>query len=80
MTTDNQWRTIDSAPKIASVNESTKPFLGWCPDEDYPEGGCVRVCWWEPQMKGGQWYGDRDLRENPSHWLPCPPKPTDAKP
>lgn len=66
---------METAPKT-EMDYRTKEFLGWCPDENSPNGGDWRVCWWEPHM--GVWYGDRDDEEHPVAWLPYPaPLPED---
>lgn len=64
-----QWQPIETAPK------DNTPFLGWCPDETAPHGGDIRICWWEPKIDGGCWYGDRDLPERPTLWQPAPAIP-----
>lgn len=72
----SEWQPIETAPKIETLSEMTKPFIGWCPDPEAPDGGDQRVCWWEPKLRRGTWWSDRDMPENPTLWqpLPAPPK------
>jgi hypothetical protein len=72
------WRDIATAPKISEIHERARPFLGWCPDETAPGGGDWRVVWWEPELNGGCWYGDRELVESPTVWTDLPAAPTDG--
>lgn len=67
-------QSIASAPRTDTAEMVAKPFLGWCPDVDSPNGGDWRVCWWEPRLNGhkGTWWGDRDIAEEPIAWLPLP--------
>ena len=72
------WQPIESAPKTPNDLSRTDVFLGWCPDDEAPNGGDMRICWWEPHQRGlgaGAWYGDRDLVEKPTHWMPLPDPP-----
>lgn len=70
------WRPIESAPKTPNDSTIAVELLGWCPDEASPIGGDRRTIWWEPRLRGGCWYSDRDLVEHPTMWtdLPAPPK------
>ena len=71
----SDWKPIKSAPKTVKGGYAVE-ILGWCPDETARLGGDIRVIWWEPMLKGGIWYSDRDLAERPTRWmqLPEPPK------
>jgi len=65
------WQGIESAPKPHhSVYE---PILAWCPDAEAPNGGDIRVVWWESGE--GCWVGDTTCEEHPTHWMPLPPAP-----
>lgn len=71
-----EWSPIESAPKTPNDSAIAVELLGWCPDETSPIGGDRRTIWWEPRLRGGCWYSDRDLVEHPTMWtdLPAPPK------
>lgn len=71
-----EWRPIESAPKTPNDSTVATELLGWCPDETSPIGGDRRTIWWEPRLRGGGWYSDRDMVEHPTMWtdLPAPPK------
>jgi hypothetical protein len=71
----SEWQGIASAPKTPLDLSETRAFLAWCPDEEAPNGGDCRVVWWEPRTRGGIWYGDRDIEEHPTHWMPLPQPP-----
>lgn len=70
-----KWRPIQTAPKTKASDMKAICLLGWCPDDTAPEKGDHRVIWWEPRLKGGCWYSDRDLPEHPTHWMPLPKRP-----
>lgn len=72
-----QWRDIATAPKTPNLNIGAYDFLGWCPDPDALHGGDRRVCWWEPGMK--KWWGDRDLEDHPTRWMPLPDAPAETE-
>lgn len=72
------WRTMESAPKTPDDTMIAAPFLGWFADTEAHEGGDQRVCWWEPKIKGGCWWSDRDMCEAPSLWHPLPAAPGEA--
>lgn len=82
------WQPIETAPKTDHTMRALS-FLGWCPDETAPDGGDIRVIWWEPVMQlehekqpRGRWWGDRDVEEHPILWTPSPAIPVipEAKP
>lgn len=68
-------RPINTAPKTRDDLKAV-PFLGWCrADEGIGDSEpCWRIVWWEPLMNNaaGLWWGDRDIEEFPTHWLPLP--------
>lgn len=70
------WRPIESAPKTPQGATRAVEILGWCPDVTAPTGGDRRTIWWEPRLRGGSWYSDRDMVEQPTMWtdLAAPPK------
>lgn len=72
------WATMESAPKTSNEVLVALPFLGWCPDPEADGGGDIRVCWWEPRLKGGSWWSDRDLPESPVLWTCLPSAPAKA--
>jgi len=72
------WQPIKSAPKTGADMIALSIF-GWCPDPTAPDGGDWRVCWWEPKIKGGCWWGDRDIPEHPTLWMPLPPPPQERE-
>jgi hypothetical protein len=69
------WRPITDNPPKTGADMVAKPFLAWCPDETAPDGGDIRVIWWEPKLNKGCWYSDREVVEKPTHWLPMPEAP-----
>lgn len=70
-----EWQPIKTAPKIEKGCYRAIPFLAWCPDDTAPDGGDQRIVWWEPRIKNGCWWGDRDLEETPTHWKPLGARP-----
>lgn len=72
-----ELKPISTAPKTGA-NWVAYAFLGWCPDETAVDGGDWRVCWWEPAVNGGCWWGDRDLPETPTLWTELPPVPSNG--
>ena len=73
------WQPIESAPKTPGDFSKRHYLLGWCPDDTAPDGGDCRIVWWEPHMEGGIWFGDRDLKERPTHWMPLPTPPSEEE-
>lgn len=69
------WRPIESAPKTPKDSTRAVELLGWCPDETSPIGGDRRTIWWEPRLRGGCWYSDRDMVEHPTKWTTLPEAP-----
>lgn len=70
-----EWRPIDSAPKTPNDSTIAVELLGWCPDKTSPIGGDRRTIWWEPRLRGGCWYSDRDMVEQPTMWTDLPASP-----
>lgn len=69
------WQDISTAPR--TVGYATLSLLGWCPDADAPDGGDIRIIWWENDP--GCWWGDRDMPERPTKWRPLPAPPKEAE-
>jgi hypothetical protein len=76
------WRPIETAPKALPVPSPGGMLvraiyiLGYCPDESAVDpSSCICVVWWEPQLDGGCWQGEGDMRMRPTHWMPLPPSP-----
>ncbi|MCK8788120.1 DUF551 domain-containing protein [Roseomonas sp. NAR14] len=72
------WRDISTAPKGIVVNGTPRSvyFLAYCPDiSAIDPSACLCICWWEPFIGDGCWYGEGDFETHPTHWMPLPAPP-----
>lgn len=71
------WRHASfHTPPKSSDDLHAVSILAWVPDSDAPDGGDVRVVWWEP--KDEVWFDDAGLSREFTWWQPCPAKPVKA--
>jgi hypothetical protein len=81
--TVTDWQPIDTAPKSTSTpvpgggaHVRGAYFLGYCPDESATDPvSCICICWWEPHIGKGKWWGEGDYELRPTHWMPLPDPP-----